>query len=143
MKKNTPYLIAPVLLLFIIILLFSCKKHNSTSAGPIVQKWNIIRHIDTFDHFIGPASYLDYKGTAGDYMDFRSDGNLYHSENNLKDSFTYTVNKDTLFAQIHAGTFVYVWKIEVLTADSLQLHNLNTFQLNSHDWDYNHYYLHK
>jgi hypothetical protein len=145
MKKNTPYLIAPAIMLIFILL--SCNKHNSPSpagiSGPIIQKWNTVRHIDTTVLFNGPSSHFDYKGTSGDYLDFRADGNLYRSENGARDTSAFTLSHDTLTVNHKYAPYITTFKVEVLTKDSLQLNGMSYVIINYHDYEITHYYLHK
>lgn len=143
MKKNIPYLIVPAIPLIFVLL--SCNKHNSTPPeihnGPIIQKWNIIRHIDTTILFNALPYYLDYKGTSDDYLDFRTDGKLYRQENGSRDTGSYTINNSSIVVNNRYAPYVTTYTVEVSTSDSLQLNGISYVIVNSHDHRITHYYL--
>ena len=95
------------LLIFSIILLpasliISCSKSSNgliTTKSPgsnsaILHTWNIV--YDSTYSGVGAGNHLvTYKGKAGDYFDFNSDGNLYIREGANGSTVSYTVINDT------------------------------------------------
>ena len=144
MKKESVCLIIPAILL--IHILFSCNKNDSSSlnvySGPVIRKWNIVRHIDTTVFFNGPTTYIDYQpATGGDYLDFRAEGKLYRFENGVTDTSTFTLSNDSLVVTHKYAPIVTTFIIEVSTTDSLQLNGVSYVINNSHDYRKTHYYL--
>jgi hypothetical protein len=76
----------------LILLLFatSCTKNISASAATaeLLGNWNLVS--DSSFAGVGSGNHpVDYEGQAGDYFDFRSDGNIYTKEGNTLDTLSY------------------------------------------------------
>jgi hypothetical protein len=71
----------------------SCKKDtSSTQKGTfsITGKWSIIT--DSSFAGVGSENHLvNYTGQEGDYFDFAADGKLYVKENNIINTYNYTL----------------------------------------------------
>jgi hypothetical protein len=146
MEKKLAYLMAPAMLL--ISTLISCNKGDDSPTlpdphKPIIQKWSIVRHVDTTVFFNGPTTYYDYRPTNGDYLDFRGDGKLYRLENGVMDTSTFTISHDTIVAHHKYAPYTTTFKVEISTMDSLQLNGRSYVIVNSHDYRITHYYLNR
>ena len=68
----------------------------------IMQKWQVVRYIDTlYTLYTNPKDSV-YNGTSADYIDFRSNGSAYTSINNSKDTSVYTFNDSAMVLQEYA-----------------------------------------
>jgi hypothetical protein len=89
-------------------LLASCKKEDSTTnsstttplttAQKIQNKWNFVSVMDY--NYVGASTTLDYIdtlaiGTAGDYLDFRTNNKVYISVSGQMDTLDYSIVGDT------------------------------------------------
>jgi hypothetical protein len=88
-------------------LLASCKKEDTTSsnntstlttAQKIQNKWNFVSVMDY--NYVGASTTLDYIdtlaiGTAGDYLDFRTNNKVYISVSGEMDTLDYSIVGDT------------------------------------------------
>ncbi|MCF8255161.1 MAG: hypothetical protein K9H61_13290 [Bacteroidia bacterium] len=89
-------------------LLASCKKEDSTTtsnnsstlttAQKIQNKWNFVSVIDY--NYVGASTTLDYidtlaLGSAGDYLDFKTNNKVHISIDGEQDSLDYSIVGDT------------------------------------------------
>jgi hypothetical protein len=81
----------------------------------ITAKWNIVYDSSTAGCMY--SNYSVYKGKAGDYFDFRSDGNVYAKEGSVLDTMTYKVYSDTAILISSFGLFNKPSIIKKLTAN--------------------------
>ena len=85
MKK----LLAPAALFAAVMMAISCGKNSdkpATTLSQIQAKWNLTSinlHAVLFDS--------TYNGAAGDYFDFRTDGNMYSSVDGENDTTAYSL----------------------------------------------------
>jgi len=100
---------------------YACKKDgNSTSS--ITGKWSVVS--DSTFVGVGAGNHpVDYAGQAGDYFDFRTDGNIYTKEGTVLDTLNYKlVSDNTLIIESFGATFNGVpatSTIKTRTANSL------------------------
>jgi hypothetical protein len=141
MKKITSYrplIILSFCLLCICLLSIACKKSSGPiHSGMLMQNWSLVRDIDSFEIFNAvPIPPSNYTGTPNDYFDFRTDGNLYISENGKRDTFPYISNSSSITITRKIDPYTIVYTIAKLTNDSLSLHTLRNIDgfLNSHDY---------
>jgi hypothetical protein len=67
---------------------------NKTNQLSIIGKWNIV--VDSTTVGVGINNYFkEYKGQAGDYFDFRTDGFVYSKEGAVLDKLNYNLVSDT------------------------------------------------
>ena len=118
-------LIIGLMTAFSALLQISCSKSRLTSANSaavISGKWNLIS--DSTFQGVGASNHpFNYIGQAGDYFDFRGDGNVYTKESSLFDTLSYDLISDT---SIIIGSFGLiangvpeVSQIITLTADDV------------------------
>src|SRR5215218_9737340 len=83
-----------LLLVFIALLLVSCKKEKDDigeiTAAKIQGKWQI-DSVNINQEFNGNISKVSYKGTESDYIEFGSDGNMRTFFQNKNHVSTYKV----------------------------------------------------
>jgi len=102
-----------------LITLPHCKKNNDKSiTEKLMNKWTLVQTVDTFYSTAAPQ-ITPYTGKATDYMDFRTDGNLYSYVNNVHDTTGYTYSEIKLSVDVKAHHFT----ILTLTDQSMVLYD--------------------
>jgi hypothetical protein len=100
--------------------LFSaCKKKDveKTTAEKIIGKWSLVS--DSFNDYYGGSSHVvNYTGTAADYIEFKSDGNVSASYQGIYNTSTYNLQGD--IKVVIAG---HTNDITTLTNNSLVLYS--------------------
>ena len=71
-------------------LIYGCKS-DGIGIGSVRGKWNLISDSTASTIGAGDAHIVSYKGIAGDYFDFRSDGKCYTKEGNAYDTLSYKI----------------------------------------------------
>ena len=75
------------LIIFLYSVVISCKKDQD---GVIAGKWSLVN--DSVIVGVGPhIGTKNYIGVAGDYFDFRTDGNVYVKEGAKLDTLSYKI----------------------------------------------------
>jgi hypothetical protein len=79
----------------LIICLYACKKDgNNTNTSSIIGKWSVVS--DSTFSGVGSGNHAaNYNGQAGDYFDFRTDGNVYTKEGTVLDTLSYKLVSNT------------------------------------------------
>ena len=116
MKKSILYAALITGLLFA-----ACKKNHDKSATSLQNKWALVNENDIEVESGVTISNITYTGVADDYIDFRSDNNVYSSVQSEKDTSSYHLigtNKVAIGENPEADTL----DIVSLTASSAQLH---------------------
>ena len=92
MKK----LMVPAAILAAVVMVVSCDKKNDKPANNTLSKIQAKWKIDNvkFD-YVGTENDETYTGVAADYVDFRTDGNVYTNIANEKDTSVYKLIGDT------------------------------------------------
>jgi hypothetical protein len=96
----------------------ACKKNDDNNTASIVGKWNGVNVINT--HYYNDSSYLDTSATAGQVIEFTSDGKCYYDG----DTSTYSVAGNTLsiiYTDNH-GVENELYQIQALDAHNLGLY---------------------
>ena len=98
MKKLITLMAVATLLIFS---LSSCKKTDEIQTPKtVIQKkqanWQLSNYYGN-DHFGGADHITNITGTAGDYIEFRTDGKVYYSIQGNKDTTTYSLLTDIQF----------------------------------------------
>lgn len=91
-----------IFIAFISLVLLSCSKKLANSDikaltqndSSISGKWNVI-YDSAFTGFGIANNVVGYTGRAGDYFDFRPDGNVYTKEGTLLDTLSYKLFTDS------------------------------------------------
>ena len=104
-------IISSIFTAFAIVFFTSCEKtavsndESSLTGATILGKWNIIS--DSSYAGIGINNHpVNYTGVAGDYYDFRTDGNVYIKEGPAFDTLSYSNVSDTAITiQAFGGNF--------------------------------------
>lgn len=90
----------------LVCLIAGCGDLKSEKAPPasIAGKWNLVK--DSLAVGTGVSSPETYTGVAGDYFDFRLDGNCYIKEGSRFDTLTYSITSDSTlnFPKFSIGT---------------------------------------
>ena len=90
----------------LICLIAGCGDLKSEKAHPatIAVKWNLVK--DSLAVGAGVSSPDTYTGVAGDYFDFRQDGNCYIKEGSRLDTLAYSITSDSTlnFPKFSIGT---------------------------------------
>jgi hypothetical protein len=102
-----------------LITLPDCKKNNDKSVTErLMNKWTLVQIVDTFYSTAAPQ-ITPYTGKTTDYMDFRTDGNLYSYINNVYDTAGYTYSEIKLNLDVKSHHYT----ILTLTDQSMVLYD--------------------
>ncbi len=115
------HIISAALMAASIACLASCEKtavsteESSLTDATIVGKWNIVS--DSSFQGVGQNNHpVNYTGVAGDYYDFRTDGNVYIKEGPAFDTLSYSNVTDTAITiQAFGGNFNSVQETSTIT----------------------------
>ena len=83
-----------------------CRKNtdNGYSASALFGRWNVVT--DSFPEGFAAANHIVvYTGKEGDTYDFRSDSNLYITENNQITIQPYHITSDSTFTLIESDEY--------------------------------------
>jgi hypothetical protein len=119
-RKNYELFTTFFLLSTALITLLNCKKNKDKSVtNKLMNKWTLVQSVDTV--YSPPASpqITTYTAKSTDYMDFRTDGNLYSYINNVYDTAGYTYSEIKLTLDVKAHHFTIV----TLTDESMVLYD--------------------
>jgi hypothetical protein len=99
----------------------ACKKDDKpqTTLEKLQAKWTLNKQINHFV-YLGNQQY-DTTSTAGDYIDFRTDGKAYSKVAGTLDTSAYSLLTDTRLIT-NSGSANDTLDIQTLTLNALQLH---------------------
>ncbi len=113
------YIISFILLISLGII--SCKKSEPTSMTTqekLVGKWNWISEI-TNDHYNGTPHITTYNFPAGDYMEFKSNGEITEYQSGSSMTYVYGIIDDS---RIWMGSVNNIYDLKILSESDLQLY---------------------
>lgn len=119
MKKIISSIAVAILLLSVP----ACNKKDTpqTTQQKILGKWILVTDVYN-DHYLGADHISTQTGTANDYAEFKSDGNVYSSVSGFTNTTTYSIVSDT---KINIDGDVY--DIKTLTTNALILYIKNVY----------------
>jgi hypothetical protein len=101
MKKHLPLLSA----LFILLVITGCRLKDSDTPPVVtlVGKWQVVNDSTSNSSSSASAVNTNYRGLAGDYFDFRTNGFCYTKEGAVYDTLAYDVISNTSVALQNFG----------------------------------------
>lgn len=118
MKLFVPALLGSIL--STIIILAACNKEDGKpTADLLMQKWTVVQTADTLYLENAAPAITAYEGTSADYWDLSTNGTMYASVNNAKDTSAYTYSDMNLKLNVKG----YHFYILTLTETSMVLYD--------------------
>jgi hypothetical protein len=121
MKSIKPVLCA-LLLTAAMLSWVSCKKENATkpktTQEKILGKWNWISEV-TNDYYSGMSHINTYNLPAGDYMDFKTDGNVIQYNSGSSMTYGYGAIDETKIWLVFAWN---IYAVKLITETDLQIY---------------------
>ncbi len=124
--KTLKTILAVLLVTAVILPSVSCKKDNITTPTPkstlekLLGKWNEISEV-TNDYNSGSSHITTYNFPTGDYMEFKSDGNIneYRTASGTMFTYSYGIIDES---NIWLGFTNNIYNLKSLTGSDLQLY---------------------
>ena len=113
---------AALILAILVMALVSCKKESTTkpktTQEKLLGKWNWVSEVVN-NYYGGMPHITTYNFSAGDYMEFKSDGKITQYNSGFAMTYDYGISSDT---KIWLGFAYNIYYLKVITESDLQLY---------------------